>query len=182
MDQLIAVEQWPEGDRPGTIAYFCGALDAPWPPNEPRRGSLPPAAASAGPARMHGSSSSETSRTCCPGVAVTGGFRWELLCGAGGAIDDAALDTQLVLANVDPSDRYVRCAPGTDRYRLRSDESGYDNLFLAGDWTDSGLNAGCIEAADHVGPPGGQRRARSAASAPHRRLLPRLSRCPAPVR
>jgi hypothetical protein len=54
---------------------------------------------------------------------------------------------QLYLANVDPSDRYVQCGPGSDRYRLRSDESGYDNLFLAGDWTDNGLNAGCIEAA-----------------------------------
>jgi uncharacterized protein with NAD-binding domain and iron-sulfur cluster len=39
------------------------------------------------------------------------------------------------------------CAPGSDRYRLRSDESGFDNLYLAGDWTDNGLNAGCIEAA-----------------------------------
>ena len=37
--------------------------------------------------------------------------------------------------------------PGSDRFRLRSDESGFDNLFLAGDWTDNGLNAGCIEAA-----------------------------------
>ena len=50
-------------------------------------------------------------------------------------------------ANVDPSDRYVQSLPGTDRYRLRPDESGYDNLVLAGDWTDCGLNAGCIEAA-----------------------------------
>ena len=41
----------------------------------------------------------------------------------------------------------MQCAPGSDAYRLRSDESGYDNLFLAGDWTDNGLNAGCIEAA-----------------------------------
>ena len=24
---------------------------------------------------------------------------------------------------------------------------GYDNLYLAGDWTDNGINAGCIEAA-----------------------------------
>jgi uncharacterized protein with NAD-binding domain and iron-sulfur cluster len=30
---------------------------------------------------------------------------------------------------------------------LRPDESGYDNLVLAGDWTDSGMNAGCIESA-----------------------------------
>ena len=32
MPQLIDKEQWPEGDRPGSIAYFCGAFDAPWPP------------------------------------------------------------------------------------------------------------------------------------------------------
>ena len=37
--------------------------------------------------------------------------------------------------------------PGSDKHRLRPDESGYDNLVLAGDWTDCGLNAGCIEAA-----------------------------------
>ena len=37
--------------------------------------------------------------------------------------------------------------PGTDDYRLRPDEAGYDNLVLAGDWTDSGLNSGCIESA-----------------------------------
>ena len=30
---------------------------------------------------------------------------------------------------------------------LRADGSGFDNLFLAGDWIDNGLNAGCIEAA-----------------------------------
>ena len=49
--------------------------------------------------------------------------------------------------NIDPSDRYVQSVPGSDQYRLRPDESGYDNLVLAGDWTDCGLNAGCIEAA-----------------------------------
>jgi len=54
---------------------------------------------------------------------------------------------EVCLANVDPSDRYVQCPPGSDAYRLRADESGYDNLVLAGDWTDNGLNAGCIEAA-----------------------------------
>ena len=41
----------------------------------------------------------------------------------------------------------MQCVPGSDRHRLRSDESGFDNLVLAGDWTDNGLNAGCIEAA-----------------------------------
>ena len=59
----------------------------------------------------------------------------------------ADLDAQYWRANVDPSDRYVQSLPGTDRYRLRPDESGFENLVLAGDWTDCGLNAGCIEAA-----------------------------------
>lgn len=45
------------------------------------------------------------------------------------------------------SARYVQSLPGTGASRLRVDESGVDNLVLAGDWTDCGLNAGCIEAA-----------------------------------
>ena len=63
------------------------------------------------------------------------GFRWELVCG------------EYLRANVDPSDRYVLSLPGTSAFRLRADASGYENLWLAGDWTDNGLNAGCIEAA-----------------------------------
>jgi hypothetical protein len=82
-----------------------------------------------------------------PGTSDRGSFRWDLLCGRDGHAGVSAIDTQLYLANIDPSDRYVQCAPGSDAYRLRADESGYDNLFLAGDWTDNGLNAGCIEAA-----------------------------------
>ena len=50
-------------------------------------------------------------------------------------------------ANIDPSDRYVQSLPGSAPYRMRADDSGLDNLFLAGDWIDNGLNAGCIEAA-----------------------------------
>ncbi len=50
-------------------------------------------------------------------------------------------------ANVDPSDRYVQSLPGTGAWRLRRRRVRYGNLFLAGDWIDCGLNAGCIEAA-----------------------------------
>jgi hypothetical protein len=75
------------------------------------------------------------------------GFAWHLLCGAGGQHGAAALATQHVSVNIDPSDRYVQSVPGSDEYRLRPDESGYDNVVLAGDWTDCGMNAGCIEAA-----------------------------------
>jgi uncharacterized protein with NAD-binding domain and iron-sulfur cluster len=142
MSHLIGVEGWPPHDRPGTIAYFCGTLDAA--PVED------PASAARWHAEVGRRAADFTHRELghlLPGAVGAGGFRAELLCGAGRDGGSDPLDSQFWRANVDPSDRYVQSLPGTDRYRLRSDESGYDNLFLAGDWTDSGINAGCIEAA-----------------------------------
>ena len=86
----------------------------------------------------------------------SGDFRWDLLCdgvapGDDGAAGPQAFATQYWRANTDPSDRYVQSLPGTGRYRLAPGDSGVDNLFLAGDWTDSGLNAGCVEAAARSG-------------------------------
>jgi uncharacterized protein with NAD-binding domain and iron-sulfur cluster len=145
MPQLIEAERWPAGDRPGSIAYFCGALHAPWPPDRPARSYV-------AHHREHVLRNAvelveRRLRHLLPGTSARGSFRWELLCGRNGDTGPSAIDTQLCLANVDPSDRYVQCSPGSDAYRLRADESGYDNLVLAGDWTDNGLNAGCIEAA-----------------------------------
>lgn len=48
---------------------------------------------------------------------------------------------------VDPSDCYVLSVAGSAQYRLPSDGSGLANLYLAGDWLKTGLDAGCIEAA-----------------------------------
>ncbi len=143
MPQLIAVEDWPADEAPGAIAYFCGSFDAPWPPDRPWPEYLAHHLAQA-------TATSEQFVTqwlphLLPGLADGDGFRWDLLCGP--RDPEAPLDSQFVRINVDPSDRYVMCVPGSDRHRLRADESGYDNLFLTGDWTDNGINAGCIEAA-----------------------------------
>ena len=40
-----------------------------------------------------------------------------------------------------------RACPGTTKYRIRPDKTGFTHLFIAGDWTDCGLNFGCVEAA-----------------------------------
>jgi uncharacterized protein with NAD-binding domain and iron-sulfur cluster len=148
MDQLRAVECWPDDDRPGTIAYFCGTL-ATDDDNE-----VTPRVDARSAARHHRVVTDNALRLVTgdlahllPGIQGPDGTRWDLLCGTHGERGADALATQVVRANVDPSDRYVLCAPGSDQYRLRADESGFDNLFLAGDWTDNGLNAGCIEAA-----------------------------------
>ena len=138
MPQLIDAECWPEADRPGAIAYFCGALESGRRDGGRRRGA-------AGASRQRRRPLRGLARPLLPGVVGDGRA---LPLGAAVRRDGTRAARQpLCLANVDPSDRYVQCAPGSDAHRLRADESGYDNLFLAGDWTDNGLNAGCIEAA-----------------------------------
>jgi uncharacterized protein with NAD-binding domain and iron-sulfur cluster len=49
--------------------------------------------------------------------------------------------------NVEPPDQYVLSVKGSGQYRLAPWDSGYDNLFLAGDWTKNILDIGCVEAA-----------------------------------
>jgi uncharacterized protein with NAD-binding domain and iron-sulfur cluster len=50
-------------------------------------------------------------------------------------------------ANIDPSERYVLSPPVHNAKRLHPARSGFANLVLAGDWTQTAINAGCVEAA-----------------------------------
>jgi hypothetical protein len=63
-----------------------------------------------------------------------------------GAFDESSVVDLFFRANVDPSERYVMSVKGSTQYRLNGGQSGYTNLYLAGDWTYNGLNAGCVEA------------------------------------
>jgi uncharacterized protein with NAD-binding domain and iron-sulfur cluster len=133
MPHTLWAEDWPDDDRPRTVAYFCGSLDAPWPANDDN-GSY----AQQFRRQVHRNAADFVDRhlgVYFPNAVDDTGFDWHLLSG------------MYVSVNIDPSDRYVQSLPGSDKFRLRPDESGYDNLVLAGDWTDCGINAGCIEAA-----------------------------------
>jgi len=145
MSQLLDVEQWPADDRPQSLLYFCHTLET---DGQPRRDDhdAPRRAIE----RVRAGAIEFLRRDLAPRfphATRDGDFAWDLLCGDGSRRGAARLDQQYLRANVDPSERYVLSLPGTGRHRLRADESGYDNLVLAGDWIDSGLNAGCIEAA-----------------------------------
>jgi uncharacterized protein with NAD-binding domain and iron-sulfur cluster len=59
----------------------------------------------------------------------------------------ARFATQHWRANVNPSDRYVLALPGSLQHRISPLDASYDNLTIAGDWTDCGFNEGCVEAA-----------------------------------
>lgn len=88
-----------------------------------------------------------------PGAFAHGRFRWRLLVdpettgGAKSESDESCFDSQFWKANVNPSDRYSLSLPGTLRYRISPLENIYDNLTIAGDWTECGLNTGCVESA-----------------------------------
>jgi uncharacterized protein with NAD-binding domain and iron-sulfur cluster len=80
-----------------------------------------------------------------------GEFRWELLAHPDGASPEASGEarfaSQFWSANVSPSERYTLSLPGSAAYRISPLDRTYDNLTIAGDWTDCGFNAGCVEAA-----------------------------------
>jgi uncharacterized protein with NAD-binding domain and iron-sulfur cluster len=149
MSHLLPTEDWPETDRPQTIAYFCGVLGIP----DSSEGTADDGHETAA---VRGRAKDFLDRdvaTLWPTAVADGEFRWSLLCAGASptAIGPDRLDSQYWRANIDPSDLYVQSLPGTDQYRLRPGHTGFSNLAVAGDWTNNGLNAGCVEGATRSG-------------------------------
>lgn len=145
MPQTLWAEDWPDDDKPAAVGYFCGSLETEWSTAIDRNDYVRDCET-----RVRADILEFLDHDVgfyLPGAVNDSGFDWHLVSGVNGERGESALASQHVSVNIDPSDRYVQSVPGSDRYRLRCDESGYDNLVLAGDWTDCGLNAGCIEAA-----------------------------------
>lgn len=57
----------------------------------------------------------------------------------------ARFSAQFFKANVRPTDHYTLSVPNSALHRLKADASGFDNLFLCGDWIDFGGNVGYID-------------------------------------
>jgi uncharacterized protein with NAD-binding domain and iron-sulfur cluster len=145
MDQLLVREQWPAGQQPRNVSYFCSALPvASYPPSSDA--GFP--AAIAAQAKQNAIAQLEQRiGTLWPNAATPTGFDWSVLVDLQNGTGAARFDGQYWRGNVDPSERYVLSVVNSTRYRLRADQSGFGNLFLAGDWLKTGLDAGCVEAA-----------------------------------
>ncbi|HEY7901500.1 MAG TPA: FAD-dependent oxidoreductase [Caulobacteraceae bacterium] len=145
MAQIVPDEGW--RDRPATAVYFCGVLPEPG-RNIPRDARYPHVVAERvreqAVAHLNG-----PAKILWPGICdASGNFRTELLVGSAANADlNSAFESQYWRANVNPSDRYVLSVPGSAAYRISPLDMTYDNLTIAGDWTDCGFNAGCVEAA-----------------------------------
>lgn len=147
MSHVIPEESWKDPVR--SIAYFCGVL-----PDRLPNGTAVTEA-------FHGTEK-ETVRanavrflekdadTLWPKATREGKFRWEMLAteSAQPALaGPARFDTQYWTANVNPNDRYSQSLPGSIQHRISPLDMSFENLTIAGDWTASGLDSGCIESA-----------------------------------
>lgn len=129
MSHLLDREQWP-AKGPKSIAYFCA------------------------PAR-DGETLAHFQRDVSDWMSDALPLIWPKAKAKGGGFNDAVLypkkgaglADQYTRVNMYGSERYVLSETNSVYHRLAPDGSGFSNLYLAGDWTRCGLNAGCVEAA-----------------------------------
>lgn len=150
MSHLLPVEDWPEGQSPASVQYWCG----PWQ-------ELP----GPHPFDDHGYPRRERERLLRQTVAwsdANAAWLWPngttpalpkgldpllLVDPRGGTTPEARWAAQWLRVNVDPNERYVLSVKGSTASRLWPGGSGVSNLVIAGDWTRNGvLEAGCVEA------------------------------------
>jgi uncharacterized protein with NAD-binding domain and iron-sulfur cluster len=143
LSMTIAREGWKARGLPvpKSVAYLCGPLDE---------------AIQLGPAR---DAKMAHVRDACrswlakyaprlwPKAFLTGGLDGSRLVAPPQYPAAARYDVQFFRANTNPAERYTLTLPGTTRSRLLPDDSGFANLYLAGDWTANGFDVGCVEAA-----------------------------------
>ncbi|WP_462164030.1 NAD(P)-binding protein [Pseudoalteromonas xiamenensis] len=146
MANLLDKEQWPQGNEPRNIAYFCSALPcSEYPPqndlNFPKK--MKEIVKTNWLNKVHNDMA-----PLWPNAYVNGDFDTTVLFTNE---NSTALDSQYWRANVDPTERYVLSVKGSSQYRLKTDGTIFNNLFITGDWISTGVNAGCVEAAVMAG-------------------------------
>jgi uncharacterized protein with NAD-binding domain and iron-sulfur cluster len=146
MSQVLAHEPWQPGTGPMSLQYLCGVLETDLFRAPPGKEWVPAEAKER--ARTEAIKwLSGKARYIWPKSSSGGSFDWNDLFDPNGARGSNRIDGQVCRANVDPSSCCVASVAGSTRWRLATDASGFDRLYIAGTWIDTGFNTECIEAA-----------------------------------
>jgi uncharacterized protein with NAD-binding domain and iron-sulfur cluster len=145
MAQLLSREDWPEDLKPNDLAYFCAVRPPPQQDDVPQDEVL---------LRMRALTQTwfeQNTGAFWPEATLPQApntLNWELLIVPNGMalLGPERLQWHYFAASQAPSDRYILSVPGSTRYRLNPGGSGFANLYLAGDWVNTALNAGGLEA------------------------------------
>ncbi len=165
MSQLIDREDWPPEVELGNISYYTGAQLGP---------TDPPPLGDRGFQEQMDQNALETFETFLEGRAhnpardpAVGGITtlwpkaaepkdpkvldWSLLVDTKDESGKARLATQYLRSNCGPSERCTLSLPGTNQFRMKAGETGYENLVVTGDWTDNNLYLAFMEASFQAG-------------------------------
>lgn len=144
MSHLIPRESWPVGEV-RNISYFCNAApDGGVPLHDP---TFPERQLALTRENARGFLQ-EAVRLYWPRFFDSAGQPdLAALVALGDGTPEERFAAQFFRMNFEPSERFVQSVTGSVESRLPSDDSGYANLMLAGDWTRNGLDTGCVEAA-----------------------------------
>ncbi|MEM7347988.1 MAG: hypothetical protein AAF485_27460, partial [Chloroflexota bacterium] len=141
-------ETWPQEQLPAFSTYFLTPLDNVDPPPPTSDHAFPDSQQAIVKENLH-IFLRERVQHLWPGSVGEDGecFDYDLLVDLDERKGEARVDAQYWKASINPSERYVLATPNSDQYRLKSDESGFSNLYLTGDWINNGyFNVGCQEA------------------------------------
>jgi uncharacterized protein with NAD-binding domain and iron-sulfur cluster len=145
--QVLPQESWPRPIAPRAVSYLCGNLPDPE--------HIPQYSDHAFPARQHerletlaGQFLSDNTAPIWPAAHTPlnpTGLNPARLTDPHSGQGQARLDAQFFRVNIAPSERYVLAVPGDYRYRMKKGRTPFTNVFVAGDYTFTGI-LGSIEA------------------------------------
>jgi len=149
LSMTLPFEAWPEAATPRSVSYMCGPLTV-GPETRPSRAS--DAQHALAQRDLVRRSSAEFIAEKLPELlpdafCASGRFDWSGVVDMHERQGADRLEGQYYRANDEPWERYVLSVQGSSAFRLEPASSGFDGLFVAGDWTRTGLDAGCVEGA-----------------------------------
>lgn len=150
MSDLIIRETWPNDSYPNNIAYVCGPVERKVPYKWDFNDHSVPEKALAKVKANTLAYLKTLSHHLWPNTSpehAPDQFNWNLLVDIKEQEGQARFDQQFFKVNIDPSELYVLSETNSSANRLKTDQNGFNDFYITGDWIDNGFNAGCVEAA-----------------------------------